>query len=126
MAVLLQHGYQVFVQFGGKCVIDLVAWKDGKTFTISVKSVACPLSRYGAYAAQLRRIRGVRGKIKVHPFDPKSCDVLAVYIHEIDKVCFVKASDVTSASAVAFRMSASSFSSARLVQDFCDPAKVMP
>jgi len=116
---LVERGLPVFTQYGGKAPVDLVVWKTGKCYSVSVKSVL-KLGRHGVYEAQLKSVRNR----KIRMFSPCACDILAVYLHDISKVCFFASTEVKCAASLTLRVSSSNFSSNRLVDDFTSIERV--
>lgn len=99
LAILTVQGWYPFVDVSGKCPVDVVAWKDGKTITIQVKSTASKSSS-GKYIAQIGAVRPNRSGNVIKKFDPDAQDYLAVYVEPEDKVYFIKSEDVKSGRAL--------------------------
>lgn len=95
MMRLTEFKYHVFNQISGKAPFDLVAYKDGMLYRISVKSNG-GYGNKSSYYVQLRRIRSNKTKNVIHMYDNSSCDYVAVYLSEVDKVCFFKSDDIKS------------------------------
>lgn len=87
---LTKQRFHVFNQLSGKAPVDLIALKDNKVYRISVKT-CLKMNEHDSYLIQLRKIRSSRHKNTIHLFDKNECDVLAVYLVDCDKVCFIEA-----------------------------------
>jgi len=92
---LVESGFDVFVQFSGKAPFDLVAGRDGHLYRVQVKGTASQ-TPYGTYRVLLKSVRSNRTRNVIHHFDPSLCDILAIYIEPLDKVCFLRSSEVAS------------------------------
>ncbi len=99
---LSRYRFHVFTQVTGKAPFDLVAYKDSYLYKINVKTTQT-LGKWGAWEVQIKSVRSNRTKNRTIPFDSNSCDVLAVYIEPLDKVCFLSSSEVSGRSAIALR-----------------------
>ena len=99
---LSRHRFHVFIQTTGKAPFDLVVYKDGYLYRVNVKTTQ-RLDKWGSWEVQVKSVRSNRTKNKVVPFDPLSCDVLAVYIEPLDRVCFLRASEVSGKCSIALR-----------------------
>lgn len=93
IAELVARGWYPFVDISGKCPVDIIAWKNGVTITIQVKSTAYRPGK--KYVAQIGSIRPNRTSNGIHKFESTSCDYLAIYVAPENRVAFVKASDIT-------------------------------
>lgn len=102
IAKLVESGFDVFVQFSGKAPFDLVAYRDGKILRVQVKGTASK-NRYGIYQVQLKAVRANRTGNTIRYFDASQCDVLAVYVEPLDKVCFLMASEVSARGRLSLR-----------------------
>lgn len=91
---LILLGYTVFTQFDGQSPFDMVAYKDDELYRVSVKSTSVRAEN-GKYVAQIKRVRINSGKNTIFPFDPDSCDILAVYIIPEDRVVLYDAKTIT-------------------------------
>lgn len=85
VADLTRQHFHVFTQFSGKAPFDLVACKDSRILRISVKGTRKSATKQGSYAIDIGRIRSST----VHKFDPSSCDLLAVFVYEIDTIYYI-------------------------------------
>ena len=94
LAMLSEQGWYPFVDISGKCPIDIIAWKDGKTITIQVKSTST-MSNSGKYVVQIGTIRPNRTGNTITKFSSAAQDYLAVYVAPTDKVYFFRGEDVT-------------------------------
>ena len=91
---LLKCEFSVFVQFSGKEPFDLAAYRDGIFVRIQVKSTTVRSLKGDSFIVQLKSVRHNRTKNTIKRFDSSLCDVLAVYVDELDRVCFIRASDL--------------------------------
>lgn len=106
-ADLAFNRFDVFNQETGKAPFDKVVHKDGKILRISVKSVLS--SKDGVHYVQLRSIRHNKTKNKIIHFDPESCDYVAVYLFELDKVCYLPSSEIGDRAEVNLRTEPTKF-----------------
>lgn len=88
---LVENGYTVFVPFGEASVFDLVAYKDGNLYKVSVKSSSSKKgNKYTVRLTQsgFKTVDGMR--VNTHQlFDAESIDILAVYLVQDDRVVLV-------------------------------------
>lgn len=101
-AELSRHRFHVFTQTTGKAPFDLVAYKDGYLYRVNVKTTQS-LSKWGSWEVKIASVRSNRTGNRIVPFDFASCDVLAVYIEPLDKVCFLHSSEVAGKNYIALR-----------------------
>lgn len=94
VAELTYQKWFVFSQVSGKAPFDLVAAKNGLLKRVNVKGCSIR-NRNGVYPIQIGSIRSNKKENVIHKFNPASSDVLACYILEADKVCFIKSSTIT-------------------------------
>lgn len=97
IARLTEERYHVFNQVTGKAPFDLVAYKDGEMKRVSVKSIE-KKNKDGNYTVQLKSVRSNKTSNKIVNFDNTSCDILAVYIAELDEVLLLNSCDITAKS----------------------------
>jgi hypothetical protein len=90
----IRCGHVVFTQLNGKAPFDLVVHIEGKLYRVSVKSILKP-NKYGVYPIQLRRIRANKKLNKIYLFDKNECDILSVFLHDINKILFFNTSILT-------------------------------
>lgn len=102
IALLTEQKYHVFTQVTGKAPFDLVAYKEGKLYRVSVKTVM-KRGKRGAFVVQLKSVRSNRTGNKIIGFDNNSCDILAIYLVEDDEVILMSSSDVKAKSALSIR-----------------------
>lgn len=102
IATLTAQRWHIFNQVSGKAPFDLVAVKDNKLLRISVKGTANK-DKNGSYLVQIGKVRSNKKINKVYKFDPISCDQVAVYILEIDTVCFIPAKLISSGRTLSLR-----------------------
>lgn len=88
VADLTVQDYDIFTQSSGKSPFDLIAHKDGKILRVQVKSCGRKDSR-GRFNVQLKSVRHNKTENKIIKFDPNSCDLLAIYLFEVDKICYL-------------------------------------
>lgn len=98
--VLTEQGYEVFNQISGKSPFDFVAHKDGSLLKVEVKSTMTKASKYGSWEIAIKRTRSNRTSSTTHHFNGDLYDILAIYIHEIDRVCFFNSKLVTNQSSI--------------------------
>lgn len=101
-AELSRHRFHVFTQTTGKAPFDLVAYKDGYLYRVNVKSTQ-RRSKWGSWEVKIASVRSNRTENRIVPFDFASCDVLAVYIEPLDKICFLHSSEVAGKNYIALR-----------------------
>lgn len=102
VADLAQRGHHVYIQTSGKGPFDVASVKDGILKRIQVK--ACYKSKNGSYTIQLRTIHTSMKKNTIVKFDATKCDILAVYLIDIDKVFYLEAAQFHDTSTVALRV----------------------
>lgn len=102
IAKLTEDKFHVFTQVTGKAPFDLVAVKDKMVYRISVKTIE-KKNRDGSYSVQLKSVRSNRTENKIINFDNTSCDILAVYIVELDEVIFRDANTITAKTALVIK-----------------------
>ena len=97
IAALTMDKFHVFSQITGKAPYDLIAVKNNKIIRISVKGTICRINKRAySYSIQIGRVRSNKNKNIVYKFNNMECDVLAVYIQEIDVVCFIPSNEIKS------------------------------
>lgn len=102
ITVLIKEGFSVFTQFTGKESFDMVAYKDRKIYRIQVKSTQ--RKKNGSWLIVLKTsYLKSSGESVIKSFDKRDSDILAVYIFEIDRVCFIKSVDVNQRSQLSIR-----------------------
>lgn len=115
---LTKARYHVFSQISGKAPFDLVASKGAQLLRISVKSTNVRGSD-GSYPVQIKKVRPNKSTNTIVHFDPTECDVLAVYINELDLVCWIPAADVKSTCMISLATTPSKYAKSRLlIADF--------
>ena len=85
---LTELGWYPFVDISGKCPVDIIAWKNGKTKTFQVKATAYT-GTGTKFLVQIGSIRPNRTGNTIKKFDSAGCDYLAVYIIPEDRVVFI-------------------------------------
>ena len=120
---LSRHRFHVFIQTTGKAPFDLVVYKDGYLYRVNVKTTQ-RLDKWGSWEVQIKSVRSNRSKNRVVPFDPLSCDVLAVYIEPLDQVCFLRASEVSEKCSIALREKTVRQSKLPSISELSDPNRI--
>jgi hypothetical protein len=110
IAKLTTHHYHVLNQVTGKAPFDLVAARSGKLWRISVKGTGKTIGKYGSYTVTICKTRHNTKRSITTCFAADECDVLAVYIHELNRVCFLKSSEVRVGRQLCLRMKNTPFS----------------
>jgi hypothetical protein len=90
-ADLAQKGFHIFAQTSGKAPFDLVIVNDtNPTILKRVQVKACyqPI-KSGSYVIQLRTIHTSMSKNTIVKFDATRCDVLAIYLIDVDRVFYL-------------------------------------
>jgi hypothetical protein len=124
LSKLVEGQFDVFVQFSGKAPFDLVAYKDGQLLRVNVKGTATKLR--GAYPLRLREIRPNRTRNVIRHFDPKRCDVLAIYVAPLDKVCFLRSEEVAAKAQLNLRVEPSLYSAnSWMIADLEDVSRIL-
>ena len=109
LAKLAEQKLHTFTQTTGKAPFDIVLLYKQKLFRISVKGTWIKKNSNHAYTIQLKRVRHNKKVNIIYPFDSNECDILAVYICDIDKVCFMPAK-LVGKNAINIRETNSNFS----------------
>lgn len=120
---LSRHRFHVFIQTTGKAPFDLVVYKDGYLYRVNVKTTQS-LNKWGSWEVQIKSIRSNRTRNRVVPFDPLSCDILAVYIEPLDQVCFLRASEISGRSSIALREKTVRQSKLPPISELADPNRI--
>ncbi|WP_414694686.1 group I intron-associated PD-(D/E)XK endonuclease [Paenibacillus sp.] len=108
-AELARQRFDVYVELVGKAPFDLIAHKEGLLYRVSVKSTMSTKCESGhSWEVQLKRVRSNKTGNAIHKFDPDSCDILAIYIEQIDKVCFFNPKEINCTSSITIRENATS------------------
>lgn len=97
---LVEKQLHVFSQTSGKAPFDLIVLYKEKLLRISVKGTQTRSKSSDHWVVQLRSIRSNRKVNTIHLYERESCDILAVYIEPIDKVCFFLSKDISQTSAI--------------------------
>ena len=84
---LTVRDFDIFTQSSGKSPFDLIAHKDGKILRVQVKSCG-KKDKKGRFNVQLKSVRHNKTENKIIKFDPNSCDLLAIYLFDADKICY--------------------------------------
>ncbi len=100
MSDLASKDYHIFCQIGGKAPFDIIAYKDGKTIRISVKSISTDIKKSGKYVAELRRVRSNTKTTAVYKIEKNDFDIMAIYIAKEDKIVYLKIDTVIGRSSI--------------------------
>ncbi len=116
---LTKANFYIFTPFREDSQVDLVAIKDNHIWRIQVKSTG--YMRGSAYQTSLRNSSIRRSGVVRKQFDPKSCDILAVYISPLDVICFIKTLDIKNKNVLTLRENLSNYNNQyghRIISDF--------
>jgi len=102
MQAFISAGFSIYIPLSGKEECDFIACKGLSLLRVQVKSTSVK-DRNGSYTVQLKRIRNNSSVRKIHKFDALSCDILAVYIQPIDRLCFLHSSEIKNTCTMSFR-----------------------
>lgn len=102
LADFVLRGFDVFSSTTGKTPFDLIAHKDGKLLRIQVKSVSKSDINLN-YEVGLKSVKHNKTRNRHVPLDPNSCDILAIYLLDIDKICFLNPKKLTSFNSIRVR-----------------------
>ncbi len=102
VAHMVGLGYDIYLPAFGNAPCDIVAMRDGQMYRVECKSIAAK-NKWGSYEAQLRRVRVNTTSTKIHHFDGKSSDILAVCILPEKRVILLDAIDYDGRSTVSFK-----------------------
>lgn len=86
---LTKKGYHIFNQVSGKAPFDIVIYKEGVLKRISIKSCAKKPNTVGNYSIEVGRVRSNKTSNKIYKFSKDECDILAVYIVDLDEVIYL-------------------------------------
>lgn len=104
MSELAKQRFHVFFQMSGKAPFDLIAYKNNNIVKISVKGSYRKIkTTTNSYEIQIGRVRSNKNKNVIYKFNPYECDIVAVYVNDIDKVFFVKSSDIKNGRVISLR-----------------------
>ncbi len=98
-AWLLNEGWDVFTSVTGKSRFDLIAARDGLVLRVEVKS-ASTRTPNGGFPVSLRAIRSNRSGNHVRYLSPTDSDVVAIYLHPIETVCFFPTASLDGRNAI--------------------------
>ncbi len=116
LAKFAENRMHVFTQTTGKAPVDMILLEKNNLYKISVKSTGSLKNKdTTSYLIELRRIRTNKHKNVIYNFDNKVCDILAVYINELDKICFIPANLIKTKGQIALREEKSKFSSSNWI-----------
>src|SRR5690606_1361640 len=94
LARLSELGWYPFVDISGKCPVDILAWKDGQSVSIQVKSTSTQTPS-GRWAVEIGTVRPNRAGNVIRKCDAQGDDYLAVYDAPTDTVVFIRADTIT-------------------------------
>lgn len=122
MSRLIESGWEVFTPFSGHSPFDLIAVQPitNKLFRVSVKS-CFQKNKQSAYGVRLSQICMTVNGPKVENFKQDSCDIVACYLGDIDKVCFISSEDIKTNTVITFREEATTANvtgQVRLIDDY--------
>ena len=80
-------------------------FKKNKIIRVSVKGTLTKRGNSGSYQIQISRVRSNKKTNKIYKFNNEECDVLAIYIYEIDTVCFLDSSKIKTTRSINLRLS---------------------
>lgn len=123
IARLAELGWSVFTPLSGHAPFDLIGVSpEGNLYRISVKSCFVR-TKYGSYDVTIAQVQPTSKGWKQSGFNVSSCDILACYLGDIDKVCFINAKDISSKNKIALRETASKMATngSRVIEDFFEP-----
>jgi hypothetical protein len=103
IARLTELGWYLFSDLSGKCPVDLLAWKDNQVIRIQVKTSGYSPNQ-GSYEVKLSSIRPNRTGNTIKKLDANSIDYLAIYLSELDEVCFVPSEQLGARTTVAIKV----------------------
>ena len=112
IAKLIEKGFSVFTQFSGKEEFDIVACKEKKLYRIQVKCVK-ESQENGTFAVTLTSVYKLATGNVLRRFDKSKCDILAIYIRELDKVCFIKVEDIQGGTGIILRKELNQYTRAK-------------
>lgn len=104
VADLAQKSFHTFTQTSGKAPFDVVAVKENKLYRIQIKACYKP-NKSGGHVIQLRTIHpsATKGN-KIVKFDASKCDLLAVYLIDLDKIFYLEAAQFHNKSTVSLKV----------------------
>ena len=86
---LSKKGYHIFNQISGKAPFDIVIYKDGVMKRVSIKCCNKKGNTAGTYQIEIGRVRSNKTSNTIYKFDKDECDILAIYVVEIDEVFYL-------------------------------------
>jgi hypothetical protein len=102
-ADLAHKGFHVFSQSSGKAPFDLIYADDycpNVLRRVQVKACYKP-NKSGTYTIQLRTIHTSMKKNTIVKFDSRKCDILAIYLIDIDKIIYLNPEPLHDTSTIA-------------------------
>lgn len=127
LAKLAEQKLHVFTQTTGKAPFDMILVSKKNLFRISVKGTWIKKQKTtNSYTIQLRRIRSNKKKNIIYNFDNSECDILAIYIKDLDKVCFIPSLLIKTKGQIALREEKSRFSTSNwIISEWEDISKTL-
>jgi hypothetical protein len=118
VAALVEERWDVFTSCTGKSPFDLVIARSGSLLRVEVKGCATQRPN-GGYRVNLRSVRPNRTGNVVRRLSPDTSDVLALYLHPADKVCFFRTVDLAGRNTITLHEAGSRLDPRRiLVSDY--------
>lgn len=125
IARLVELEYGVFLPLSGHAPFDIIAVSKHNNQPIRVSCKACyNANKNGSFEFSLRQITPNAKGCNIKLFDSSVCDLIACYIAQLDKVCFVNVKEIESTSTIAFREVNSKFANtgkSRVISDYLIP-----
>lgn len=103
----IQHGFDIYTQFSGANLFDFIAYRGGKLYKVEVKTTNVS-PRYGGYTVGLIGTAYGPDRTIIHKPLNKSIDILIVYIHPLDTLCFIDPKKIESWRTITLRKEPSS------------------
>lgn len=122
----IKIGFNIYTPLSGKEPYDFIACRKNELIKVQVKSTSCK-TKNNSYQIGIKSVRSNRTTNTIKLFDPSQCDILAAYIQPLNKVCFIKASMVTSGGCITFRESFSNYgrNDQKLISNYTDLSKII-
>lgn len=84
--------WHIFNQVSGKAPFDIVIYKDGVLKRVSIKSCSKKPNGAGSYSVEVGRVRSNKTENKIYKFSQEECDILAIYVVNLDQIIYVDSS----------------------------------
>lgn len=119
---LTKRQYIVYKSINDTNGVDFIV-DTGKLLKVQVKAISTP-NKYGAYAVKLIKIRTNRTQNRVVPYKKGEIDIMAIYLVDINKICYFKFDDICNIQEISLRESSSKFANvkrpSRLISEYKD------